>query len=323
MLGVSGRGEQGRGCDSPRDSWHWSLGRYRPRVATAAALPAQEPPSPRSLVHGARPLAQRTADRIVADLVAGGARTGDRLPSERVLSATYRVSRVTVRAALADLEQRHLVSPSPSRGWFLQVAPGWEGPAPGDGHPHALSAVAAGPLADAGGHGRVAAARSARADVQGFADFARSRGLVARARVLEQRVRPATVEEAAALRTAPGVPLFELRRLRSLEGLVVVWEHNLLPLSVCPALPDVDFATGGLYATLRSADPPVHPRVADYSVEARTATDAERELLQIDGPVPLLVARQLSYDQRGRPVELTTAAYRGDRYRFTASITSG
>jgi GntR family transcriptional regulator len=38
--------------------------------------------------------------------------------------------------------------------------------------------------------------------------------------------------------------------------------------------------------------------------------------------VPLLVATQLAYNQDGRPLEYTVAAYRGDRYRFTATITS-
>ena len=40
------------------------------------------------------------------DLIAGGAKPGDRLPSERVLSAHYEVSRVTLRALEADLAGR-------------------------------------------------------------------------------------------------------------------------------------------------------------------------------------------------------------------------
>ena len=45
-------------------------------------------------------------------------------------------------------------------------------------------------------------------------------------------------------------------------------------------------------------------------------------LLEIDETTPVLVATQLTYNQDRRPIEFTVAAYRGDRYRFRASITS-
>ena len=63
------------------------------------------------------PLYERTAARLLDDLRAGGARQGDRLPSERLLASRYEVSRVTLRAALAVLELRGMVRPTPSRGW--------------------------------------------------------------------------------------------------------------------------------------------------------------------------------------------------------------
>ncbi|MZE72265.1 UTRA domain-containing protein, partial [Streptomyces sp. SID5789] len=143
----------------------------------------------------------------------------------------------------------------------------------------------------------------------------------ARTRVLASAVRPARVQEAEELRIAPGAPLFEMRRLRYLDDLVVVVEHNRLPLALCPRLADTDFGTASLYATLRTATPGQFPRVADYSVEARQPTPEERELLEITDVTPVLVATQLAYNQDARPLELTVAIYRGDRYRFRASIT--
>mgnify|MGYP001194481037 CR=1 FL=1 len=135
-------------------------------------------------------------------------------------------------------------------------------------------------------------------------------------------VRPATFDEAGTFKTAPGAAIFDLYRLRYLDGLVVVAEHNRVPLQLCPRLAEVDFATASLYATLRENTPAQLPRRADYAVEARPPSPEEAALLEIEGPVPLLVARQLSYNQEGRPMELTVAAYRGDRYHFTASITN-
>lgn len=36
----------------------------------------------------------------------------------------------------------------------------------------------------------------------------------------------------------------------------------------------------------------------------------------------MLVATQLTSNQESRPIELTVQVYRGDRYRFRASITN-
>ncbi len=124
------------------------------------------------------------------------------------------------------------------------------------------------------------------------------------------------------MRIAPGAALFELHRLRYLNDLVVVEEYNRIPLNLCPSLPDVDFTTASLYATLRQADPPQIPRVAEYTVEARRPSPTEAALLEIDDSAPVLVATQLSYNQHDNPMELTVQVYRGDRYRFTASITN-
>jgi GntR family transcriptional regulator len=258
--------------------------------------------SPRRLVADeALPLYERTATQLLDDLRADSARPGDRLPSERALATRYAVSRVTLRAALSELESRGIVRPASSRGWFVGEfdAPAETVPAPAP-----------------------AASPQPQPQVQGLADFARVNGLTPSSRVLSASVRPATVSEAEELRIAPGADLFELHRLRFLDDLLVAFEHNRLPLAACPALAETDFNTASLYATLRAAEPPQLPRVADYSVEARHPTPREIELFGIGDTMPMLVATQLTFNQAGRPIELTVQVYRGDRYRFRASITN-
>ncbi|GIF75889.1 GntR family transcriptional regulator [Asanoa siamensis] len=248
----------------------------------------------------ALPLYERTAAQLLDDLRANAASSGDRLPSERALATRYAVSRVTLRAALAELESRGIVRPASSRGWFV-----------GDLEPHAPATATT-----------TAPQPPPQPQVQGFADYAAAHGLTPSSRVLSATVRPATVSEAEELRVAPGADLFELHRLRFLDELLVAFEHNRLPLAVCPALAGTDFNTASLYATLRAADPPQLPRVADYSVEARHPTPREIELFEISEIMPMLVATQLTFNQAGRPIELTVQVYRGDRYRFRASITN-
>jgi GntR family transcriptional regulator len=235
------------------------------------------------------PLYERVAGQLWEDLRASGARSGDRLPSERILAERYHVSRVTLRSTLTLLAERGAVQAAPSRGWFVA--------------------------------GEVTAATST-AHVEGFADYARKHRIPTSTKVLLSHVRPCTVREAQRLRIAPGEDLFEMERLRSFNGMVVVLEHNRLPLAMCPALADTDFTHASLYATLLTADPPQIPRRAEYAVEARPPTRQERRALELEGTsVPILMARQLTYSQHGRPLELTHQAYRGDRYQFRGSIT--
>ncbi|MFG1809532.1 GntR family transcriptional regulator [Streptomyces sp. NPDC049040] len=257
---------------------------------------------PRGLLGGdALPLYAQVATRLWADISADGAKADDRLPSERVLAARYGVSRVTMRAALTDLAARGMVESAAARGWFVRQSTGF--PLGGDAD-----------TPEVPGSG----ARS----VEGFADYAAKHGLATHSRILQSAVRPATVGEAETLRVGPGTAVFEMRRLRFLDGQVVVVEHNRLPLALCPALATTDFTQASLFGTLRSADPPQLPRVADYSVEARQPDATERELLEISDATPVLLAHQLAFNQDGRPLELTLAIYRGDRYRFRASISS-
>ena len=232
---------------------------------------------------------ERIADRLADDLRSSGAAEGDRLPAERALAERYAVSRETLRAALAELAERGVVSPAASRGWFVT-----SDQRPGAG---------------GGGDG-----------VQGFADLAAAQGLTPSARLLERDIRAATLQEAERLKVAPGTTLFTMTRLRFLDGNAVVLEHNRLPLALCPALADADFGTASLFATLRAADPPQVPSVADYEVEARHPTPEERAFLQITDATPVLTADQLAYTREGRPLEYTVAVYRADRYRFRGSI---
>ena len=71
----------------------------------------------RKIVH------DRTADTVVSqieDLVLDGVlRPGDRLPAERELSVELDVSRPILRAALKDLESRHLVASRPGEGTYI------------------------------------------------------------------------------------------------------------------------------------------------------------------------------------------------------------
>lgn len=58
-------------------------------------------------------------ETIIANLKSGKWRAGDRLPTERELSVTYKISRTTVRKLLQDLKDRGLISQTVGSGTYV------------------------------------------------------------------------------------------------------------------------------------------------------------------------------------------------------------
>ena len=233
---------------------------------------------------GPRHLHDSVREAIEAQIRSGELPPGARLQSERELAERLGVSRVTVRRALDGLEKEGLVRTAPGSGRYVEGA-----------------ALAEPPNA-----------------LLSFTELGAQRGLVASSQVLGASFRPATLEEAETARIAPGADLFELNRLRMLDGIAVALDRTRIPLAVAPALPDTDFESVSLYDALDRAGARV--MTADYTTEACAATPAQARQLGLEPGEPLLFARTTSFDAQGRVVELGETFYRGDRYRFHASL---
>ena len=151
-----------------------------------------------------------------------------------------------------------------------------------------------------------------------LSELGRSRGLDASSRVLGADVRAATIDEAEAFGIAPGAELFELQRLRMLDGLPISIDHNRVPLRIAPDVRELDFTTHSLYEALDRAGHP--PTRADYELEARAADEHEAELLGLAVDAPVLFATTVAVGADGRVLDLGRTVYRADRYRFQATL---
>jgi GntR family transcriptional regulator len=230
-----------------------------------------------------QPLYLQVSRRLATAIAAGELGRGDRVPPERSLCREYSVSRATVRRALEELIRDGLVE---LRGRVPFVT----GPQTGE-PPNALLA---------------------------FSELGRLRGLRATARVLEQDVRSATLDEAEAFGIAPGAELFSLRRVRMFDDLPFSIDANRVPRRLLPDPLDVDFRTASLYALLeRRGEPPAR---ADYEIEAALATAEEAGPLEVEPGAPVLHATTVLLSPRGRVLDIGRTVYRADRYRFRATL---
>lgn len=227
--------------------------------------------------------AAAVAAAIAQQVTAGALPPGTRLPAERELCARFAVSRVTVRRALAELRERGLIEVEEARGWFVAQ--------PSLGEPNALMS---------------------------FSEMAAERGLAASSTVVRAETRPATAEEAEELRIAPGAALFDLERVRRLEGVPTALEQSRIPLGLAPELARADLERGSLYATLQRLG--IVPAQADYVLQSVAAGAREAGLLGLPRGAPLLLASARTFDASGRPVELSRSLFCGERYRFRATL---
>ncbi len=238
----------------------------------------------RLVLEAAEPLHDRVYRQLAGDILEGRLAPGARLPAERRLCELFGVSRATVRRALERLREEGLIEPASGRGRAVRGAPLAE-------PPNALMS---------------------------FTELGAARGLTASSHVLCQRVRQATLEEADLFGVAPGADILELERVRLLDGVSVALDRALVPVAIAPQLPGLDFSTASLYRALEAAGCGLVR--AAYTTEARAADAYQAAQLGVKPGFPLLYTTTTGYAHDGRVVTYSETAYRGDRYRFRATL---
>jgi GntR family transcriptional regulator len=228
---------------------------------------------------------RRVQESLAEEIRRGGRPPGSLLPPERALAEHFGVSRVTLRRAITELESSGLIARTSPRGWAV-----------------AGSRIGEPPNV-----------------LMSFSEMARSRGLRPGATVISRRFRPATIDEADTLGLAPGAELFELERLRTMDDVPIMIDRTRIPTALAPGLDQGDFTATSLYAFLEERYG-IRPTRARLSAEAVAADRRQARLLDLRPGEPLLRCNQVSEDQVGRRIELCEMTYRGDRYRFHATL---
>lgn len=227
------------------------------------------------------PLHSIIASRAETRIRSGAWAPGTRLPPERELCELLDVSRTTLRQALAELEERGLISRHQGRGTFVT-------------RPRVDAAVS--------GHFTIGAAL-------------RARGMTLTTQVLSVGIVEAGRQIATDLGILPGEEVVHLERLRSLANEPLLLETTDLPRALFPGLTEADFAGRSLYDILRE-DHRRTVEAATETLEPVILTARESTALEVPRHAPAMLIRRLSTDSIGTVVEVSHLLLRGDRSRF-------
>lgn len=209
---------------------------------------------------------------------------GAPMPTEEEFARAFRVSRVTVRKALAMLQDERLVTREQGRGTFALPVP----------------------------------KRPARTSFAGFLENVRDFERDTRVRVLSFARVALAAEVAEALSQHAGAPGLRIERVRG-DGrgpFSVTTCH--LPEPEAGLVTEQNLGNRTVTAVLEAAG--VAPASADQTLSATAASVEVARRLKVDLGAPLISMRRLVRDAGGRPFELLEALYRPDRYEYRVNL---
>ncbi|QBD77774.1 GntR family transcriptional regulator [Ktedonosporobacter rubrisoli] len=207
------------------------------------------------------------------------------LPPERELVETYKVSRMTVRQALAELVNEGILIRRKGVGTFV-APPKFE---------QALSGLTS------------------------FTEDMAQRGMKAGAHIISFAETKPDSAVRKALGLEPQENIFECVRLRLADEEPMALERTSLVAAMCPGLSREDLENRSLY-TLLAERWGIRLDHASQSLEPMLATSYEAALLHVATGSPLLLMYRITYDQDGRAFEYVKSFYRGDRYKFITEL---
>lgn len=226
------------------------------------------------------PLYLQLARHIGEEVNEGRYEPHEALPSERALSESLGLSRVTTRKAIEQLALQGLIVRR--RGSGNYIAPRLEQP---------LSRLTS------------------------FSEELRARGYEPSSRWISRETTTASAEERDALGLANGARVARLRRLRTADDTVMAFEESVLPAAL---LPDPSQVEGSLYEFL-AAQRKTPVRARQY-IHALNASAQLARHLRVPTGRAVLYIRRIGYLRSGEPMELTCSYFRSDYYDLVAEL---
>lgn len=245
-------------------------------------------------------VASQSIEDIHALIGGGKVGLGGRLPSEREIADLLCVSRSTVRAALAQMEEAGEIERRRGRGGGTFIADKgrfWER------YGRMNIPSKSNRLID-----RLAGAP------QGFSNAVASQGFKCDTRVIYAARVICSYEICARFGLKDSRELYRIERVRSVEGNPLSFEQTYMDPQRFPQLLSLDL-TQSIYDIIRMRFQIAMERV-DEQIEVMAAYGKDARFLEVDPGQPLLRVRSRAHGQDGRVIVMSDDSYRPDRVRL-------
>jgi len=208
-----------------------------------------------------------------------------KLPTEQELSREYKISRATVRQALAALVSEGMLYRKQGKGTFVTEK----------------------------------ASQTKSVKVTGFTEDLFSEGHQAQVKVMEIRLVPAPERVASVLRVGAGEQVVRFKRLRSLDGAPFSYVLNYTTPEIGQKISERDLQHHTMLHLLED-NLGISLGTIRHAVESVKADVEIASLLGISVFEPVLYMETAVFSAEGQPVEVVDSYFRADRYRYTVEL---
>ena len=217
---------------------------------------------------------------IRADIEASKWRVGDRIPSERDLAVTFKVSRMTLRQAIQTLVDEGILERRVGSGTYV-----------------ANQKV-----------------QEKMSGVTSFTDLMQAQGKVPSSKTVSYHVAQPTSSEVEKLKLAPAEQVLRMERIRYADKVPISFETAAVPYDLVKGFTKKEM-TASFYHTLEKKGGYVLGG-AQQTVSAMLASERISEYLAIKRGDAILRLRQVSFLKDGTPFEYVRTQYVGERFEF-------
>ena len=209
---------------------------------------------------------------------------GEAIPSERQLSGTFGVSRLTVRAALDELVREGLLVRRHGSGTFVS-------------EPKIAQELT----------------------MTSFTEEMRRRGMTPASRTLDLRITPAGAHLGRLLHVSPSEPVVIIDRLRLADRETMAIETLHVREALVPNLSARDLERQSFYEILLGRYG-IDIVGGLQTIEPTVTNEVESEALGVPLHSPAFLFERTTRSQSGEIVEYVRSIYRGDRYKLVTEL---
>ncbi len=231
------------------------------------------------------PLYAQIKEILRARILDGTYEAHAQMPSESELMAAFKVSRITVRQALGDLQKEGLIFKIHGKGTYVSK-------------PKAFQNIG---------------------QLMGFGEAMNRMGYETFSQVVSIKALAAGKTVAPKLNLRERDVVTELRRLRFLNREPISLDVTYVPRAIGERLAKEDLAHRDIFLILEN-DYGIALGEAHLQIEAMLADESLARLLKIEEGAPVLRIERLTYTTEGQPVDFEYLYYRGDAFQYRLRI---